>query len=270
MTTQCYQSLILSGSAVLSRYYESKGWTSWSPRAQDGVFRENNLFLHLKKGQLEAEVPVVPVHTDIQMHTYMHAHTHAHTGHWTSGKPLSAASFPCGSDSKESACNVGDLHSTPSLGEQGGLLDTPEWGVRSGAWAVPACMSEGWPLQGAQGSGGLWASAEDIWRHGASWKQFRSGLFCLWAVLWSMWILISPARIKPVPPELEGWNLNHWTARDVPEMVFIKLWFIYLIVHLFIHTPNTECQQHAGNCCVLETQMNVWLQHRGEVSGVLG
>ena len=58
-------------------------------------------------------MPEVPVHT----HTQMHTHTHAHTGHWTFGKPLAIAGFPCGSDSKESACSVGDLGLIPRLGK---------------------------------------------------------------------------------------------------------------------------------------------------------
>ena len=77
----------------------------------------------------------------------------------------------------------------------------------------------------------------------------------------------SPTRIRPVPPELKGWSFKHWTARDIPEVVFIKLGFMYLIVHLFIHTPNIECPQHAENCYVLETQTNLWLQHRVECVG---
>ena len=67
-------------------------------------------------------MPVVPVHThtDAHIHTRAHTHTHAHTGHWAFGKPLSIAGFPCGSGSKESACNVGDLGSTPALGRSPG------------------------------------------------------------------------------------------------------------------------------------------------------
>ena len=37
---------------------------------------------------------------------YTHTHTHTHTYTWYS-------SFPCGSDGKESACNVGDPGSIP-------------------------------------------------------------------------------------------------------------------------------------------------------------
>ena len=30
------------------------------------------------------------------------------------------------------------------------------------------------------------------------------------------WDPFSPTRIRPVPPALEAWSLNHWTAREVP------------------------------------------------------
>ena len=29
-------------------------------------------------------------------------------------------------------------------------------------------------------------------------------------------ILVPPPRIEPMPPVLEAWSLNHWTAREVP------------------------------------------------------
>ena len=31
------------------------------------------------------------------------------------------------------------------------------------------------------------------------------------------WILIPWLGIEPVPPAVEAWSLNHWTAREVPE-----------------------------------------------------
>ena len=124
-------------------------------------------------------MPVVPVHTHTQMHTYthahthththtqtrtqMHAHTHAHTGHWAFGKPLSIAGFPCGSGSKESACNVGDLGSTPRLGKQGSLLDVPGlgcvlWSSRKSSTA-PAVRTRVAEVRSLQGSSILWRSA---------------------------------------------------------------------------------------------------------------
>ena len=37
-----------------------------------------------------------------------------------------------------------------------------------------------------------------------------------------MWDLSSPPGIKHVPPAVEVWSLNHWTAREVPSSYFIK------------------------------------------------
>ena len=36
-----------------------------------------------------------------------------------------------------------------------------------------------------------------------------------------MWDLPQPG-IRPMPPELEVWSLNHWTAREVPISLFIS------------------------------------------------
>ena len=36
----------------------------------------------------------------------------------------------------------------------------------------------------------------------------------------SMWNLSSLTRDKPVHPALEAWSHNHWTAREVLEMIF--------------------------------------------------
>ena len=35
-----------------------------------------------------------------------------------------------------------------------------------------------------------------------------------------MWDLSSPPVLKPLPPAVEAWSLNHWTAREVPEIRF--------------------------------------------------
>ena len=34
-------------------------------------------------------------------------------------------------------------------------------------------------------------------------------------------IFVPRPGIKPMPPAVEGWSLNHWTAREVPLQVFI-------------------------------------------------
>ena len=31
-------------------------------------------------------------------------------------------------------------------------------------------------------------------------------------------ILVPGPGIEPMPPAVEAWNLNHWTAKEVPEM----------------------------------------------------
>ena len=34
-------------------------------------------------------------------------------------------------------------------------------------------------------------------------------------------ILVPWSGIKPVPPAVEAWNLNHWTAKEVPLLAFL-------------------------------------------------
>ena len=44
-------------------------------------------------------------------------------------------------------------------------------------------------------------------------------------------ILVSQPGIKPVPPALEAWSLNHWTAREVPQGLFLKdKYFIFGLI----------------------------------------
>ena len=33
-------------------------------------------------------------------------------------------------------------------------------------------------------------------------------------------ILVPQPGIEPVPPAVEVWSLNHWTAREIPDFVF--------------------------------------------------
>ena len=35
-------------------------------------------------------------------------------------------------------------------------------------------------------------------------------------------ILAPQLEIKPAPPALEAWGLNHWTTREVPQKYFFK------------------------------------------------
>ena len=34
-----------------------------------------------------------------------------------------------------------------------------------------------------------------------------------------MWDFVSRPGMEPMPPALEAWNLNHWTTREIPELV---------------------------------------------------
>ena len=35
-------------------------------------------------------------------------------------------------------------------------------------------------------------------------------------------ILIPRLGIEPSPPALEAWSLNHWTAREIPQLVLLE------------------------------------------------
>ena len=41
----------------------------------------------------------------------------------------------------------------------------------------------------------------------------------------SMQDLVPWPEIEPGPPALRAWNLNHWTTREVPEVIIFKLRF---------------------------------------------
>ena len=34
--------------------------------------------------------------------------------------------------------------------------------------------------------------------------------------------LSSRPGIEPAPPALEAWSLNHWTTREVPQIIFLN------------------------------------------------
>ena len=36
-------------------------------------------------------------------------------------------------------------------------------------------------------------------------------------------ILVAPPGIEPTPPEMEAWSLTHWTAREVPNIMYRKV-----------------------------------------------
>ena len=50
-----------------------------------------------------------------------------------------------------------------------------------------------------------------------TWCLLFSGFF--WAVHVARGILVPRPGIEPMPPAVEGWSPNHWTAREVQEAV---------------------------------------------------
>ena len=46
-------------------------------------------------------------------------------------------------------------------------------------------------------------------------------------------ILVTLPGIEPVPPSLETWSLNHWTARKSPLLQFLKKKFMWGIGDIF-------------------------------------
>ena len=43
-----------------------------------------------------------------------------------------------------------------------------------------------------------------------------------------------------MPPAVEVWSLNHWTAREVPIVTFFKWSIIYKNIELLCCTPETN------------------------------
>ena len=44
-------------------------------------------------------------------------------------------------------------------------------------------------------------------------------LFCFWLCHTACRILVPQPGIKPAPPALEAWSLNHWTTREVSRIL---------------------------------------------------
>ena len=97
--------------------------------------------------------------------------------------------FPCGSPSKESACNAGDLGSTPGLGRS------------------PA-EGKGCSLQYS-----VLENAMDCIVHGVAKSLTGLSDFRFHSV--------SRPEIKPMPDAAEA--PNHWTNREFPESFFLIL-----------------------------------------------
>ena len=49
-------------------------------------------------------------------------------------------------------------------------------------------------------------------------------IFIIFLFIWlcpvACGILVPQPGIKPAPPALEVWSLNHWTTREVPAYIF--------------------------------------------------
>ena len=43
-------------------------------------------------------------------------------------------------------------------------------------------------------------------------------------------ILVPQSGIEPVPPEVEAWSPNYWTAREAPK----KLYFTQIFGHIIL------------------------------------
>ena len=53
----------------------------------------------------------------------------------------------------------------------------------------------------------------------------------IWASTHACGILVPQPGIEHVPPAVETWSLNHWTAREVPEMaLFFFFWLHWVFV----------------------------------------
>jgi len=61
-------------------------------------------------------------------------------------------------------------------------------------------------------------------------------------------ILVSWPGMEPMPPALEMQSLNHWTAREVPPMIF------FMVIILNIYTVDPWIMQGLGllNLCTVE------------------
>ena len=48
-------------------------------------------------------------------------------------------------------------------------------------------------------------------------------------------LMLSPLPgIKPVPPVVEAWSLNHWTTMEVPSYLHFKNYYYFIFFAVFI------------------------------------
>ena len=51
--------------------------------------------------------------------------------------------------------------------------------------------------------------------------SFHSFILFFWPGLKACGILVPRLGIDPLPPAMETWSLNHWTAREIPLFFFL-------------------------------------------------
>ena len=70
--------------------------------------------------------------------------------------------------------------------------------------------------------------------------------YCIFFCFWPHWrcegcgALVPPPGIKPMPPALGAWSLNHWSSREVP----ILLLFVLLATFTECFLPNRYCGKY--------------------------
>ena len=65
------------------------------------------------------------------------------------------------------------------------------------------------------------AALEDFWKDELGFLFFfLNEKKFFWPHYMACGILISLPGIEPVPLAFEGWSLNHWTTKEVPELGF--------------------------------------------------
>ena len=52
------------------------------------------------------------------------------------------------------------------------------------------------------------------------WECLNFSAFFFFIICMACSILVPQPGIKPIPPAVETWSLNHWTAREIPCLLF--------------------------------------------------
>ena len=89
------------------------------------------------------------------------------------------------------------------------------------------------------------STAVDMHIHGYVWILLN---FLIVVVLKACRISVPQPRVKPVPLALEAWSLNHWTAREVPWILFkMCQWveFLGYMVTLFNFLRSCQTISHS-------------------------